>query len=367
MMGLGIMFTGRSIVLSLIIGCLVMLFAFAYNVLMSSTFKLNGGIYSQAAMLQPKLLIGVSGNNERNHEHGYSNCMLLLLCSMLRKYFRELHLITKIIAIGIQTLFFLSTLRGSKFMAIINKIMVLILGISLTVFIIVGLPKVAPGAFAFGDPDYFMGGRSGFFAAVSFMGFACMGTTAPIALTADAKNPKKTVPMAILLTTIVIAVIYGLMAIVSAGILPIEEVAGVSLSAVAKEVFSYPVFVIFILGGACFSILTSLYGVIAMLRYPILATIEDGWLPQALASKTKKGYPWVVMIIMYLVAIAPIIIGMGLDTIISYLMIPLMVMNALNNILFLRIPKKYPEAWKKKLPAYAKRVVMDNSCNCCRM
>jgi hypothetical protein len=115
----------------------------------------------------------------------------------------------------------------------------------------------------------------------------------------------------------------------------------------ASKTFPYPVYVLFILGGACFAIATSLYGSIAQLRYPILSTIEDGWLPQVLASKTKTGYPYIVMGFMYLVAVVPILTGMTLDTLVSYMMIPNLVICMFNNLFFLKIPKQYPDAWKK--------------------
>ncbi len=75
-MGSGIGFTGRSIPLALIIACVVVLFAYAYKTMMSGMFVLPGGNYSQQALLQPPILIGVSaistiftGNVLRSYHH----------------------------------------------------------------------------------------------------------------------------------------------------------------------------------------------------------------------------------------------------------------------------------------------------------
>lgn len=87
-----------------------------------------------------------------------------------------------------------------------------------------GLPKVQPGFF---DLDgMFAGGASGFIVSLSIMAFACQGTTmSPIAMMSVTKNSKRTIPLGVLLITVCLALIYGLMAVVAAGVLPIEQVA----------------------------------------------------------------------------------------------------------------------------------------------
>lgn len=168
----------------------------------------------------------------------------------------------------------------------------------------------------------------------------------PVAMTADTHDPKRSLPKAILIASGVVTVVYMLIAIVSSGVLPIEEVANKNLGVVAKQIFPYPVFVIFIIGGACFAIATSLYGAIAGVQHPLLATIDDGWLPKVLGIKTKGGYPWLMMLILYAVAVVPIWFDMGLNALISMMMIPTMVLNLVNNALMFSLVKRYPNAWK---------------------
>ena len=59
-MGTAIGFTGRSIPLALVVACILVLFAYAYKTLMSGMFVLPGGNYSQSALLQPPILVGVT-------------------------------------------------------------------------------------------------------------------------------------------------------------------------------------------------------------------------------------------------------------------------------------------------------------------
>ena len=161
--------------------------------------------------------------------------------------------------------------------------------------------------------------------------------------------------------------VYCLIGIVSAGILPIEDVADKNLGVVAKAIFPYPVFVIFIIGGACFAIATSLYSTMAGVRYPILATVDDGWLPKFLGKRTEKGYPWVMMLLLYATSILSIFVDLGLQDLISVMMIPTMILNTINNILVVGLARKYPKAWEKSffhMPMAAFRVVMGFATSC---
>jgi len=227
-----------------------------------------------------------------------------------------------------------------------NLVMVGVLILSLLVYIFAGLPKVD---FSTANPfseGYFSDGPFGFIMAVAMMSFACQGATRPIEMTPDAKDPKRSLPKAILVASFVVMIVYVLIAIVTAGVLPIEQVADKNLGVVAEKIFPHAIYVIFTLGGACFAIATSLYGAIAGVQHPMLATIEDGWLPSVLGKKTKKGYPWVMMLVLYIVAVVPVFVDMGLDDLISLMMIPVMILNLINNCLMFKLLKKYPDAWK---------------------
>lgn len=344
-MGSGIGFTGRSIPVALIIACFVVLFAYAYKTLMAGMFVLPGGNYSQQALLQPPVLVGVSAISTV-----FTGLAFAMYAISIVEYastvFPQIEPYGKWIAAAIITVFFMTTFLGGKFMGKFNLVLVAVLITSLLVYIIVGLPQVD---FSMTNPfsdGYFKGGPTGLIMAIAMMSFACQGATMPIAMTADAKEPKRSLPKAILLASVVVMVVYCLIGMVSVGILPVEQVADKSLGVVAKEIFPYGVFVVFIIGGACFAIATSLYGAIASVQHPLMATIEDGWLPAFLGKKNKNGYPWVMMLVLYVIAIVPIFVDIGLQDLISLMMIPVMVLNLINNILMFRLVKKYPQAWK---------------------
>ncbi len=345
-MGAGIAFTGRSITLALVVACFVVLFAYAYHTLMAGMFVLPGGKYSQAALLQPPILVGVSAISTLLT--GLSFAMFALsIVEYAATVFPSITPYGKWIAMTIITVFFLTTFLGGKFMAKFNLVMVGVLILSLIIYVIVGLPKVD---FSTANPTsegYFRDGPIGFIMAVACMAFACQGATMPIAMTKDAKDPKRSLPKAIIVASVVVAVVYSLIGIVSSGILPVEQVADKNLGVVAEQIFPRPIFIVFVIGGACFAIATSLYGAIASVEHPLMRTVEDGWLPSILGKKNKKGYPYIMMIVLYAIAIIPLFVGMGILEMISLMMVPIMVLNVVNNILMIPLVKKYPNAWKK--------------------
>ncbi len=318
MMGSGIAATGRSIFISVAFGCLFMLMAYFFHVVMSSMFVLEGGDYDMKAMLFNPTLTGVSAVFTMMGGIGFAmyGGAIADYASMVFPVIGEY---TKLVGVGI-----------------------------ITLFVIMGLPKVQPGFF---DLDgMFAGGASGFIVSLSIMAFACQGTTmSPIAMMSVTKNSKRTIPLGVLLITVCLALIYGLMAVVAAGVLPIEQVANKNLALVAQAIFPNWLYVIFIIGGAVFAIATSLISGIAMMRYPAMRVAQDGWLPDFFKKTTKSGYPWVIQLTFYLFSILPIIFGFSLDSIVSLTMIPSMLMCFAQNISLIKIVKKFPKQWNESV------------------
>lgn len=293
MVGSGIVAISRSIFISVAFGCLFMLMAYFFHVVMSSMFVLEGGDYDMKAMLFNPTLTGVSAVFTMMGGIGFAmyGGAIADYASMVFPVIGEY---TKLVGVGI-----------------------------ITLFVIMGLPKVQPGFF---DLDgMFAGGASGFIVSLSIMAFACQGTTmSPIAMMSVTKNSKRTIPLGVLLITVCLAL-------------------------VAQAIFPNWLYVIFIIGGAVFAIATSLISGIAMMRYPAMRVAQDGWLPDFFKKTTKSGYPWVIQLTFYLFSILPIIFGFSLDSIVSLTMIPSMLMCFAQNISLIKIVKKFPKQWNESV------------------
>lgn len=347
LLGLGIGYTGKSIVLAVSVGCLFMLFAYVFHVIMSSMFVLRGGIQSMRTLLLDTRLLGSSTFLDLIQYLSLAmyGIAIIQYASMV---FPSIEPYSEVCGVLLVTMFFLLAARGSKFVGTLISIMTVVLIASISLFIIFGFGKVETGYFA--SEGFFSDGIIGFFSAMSIMSWACQGTTmAPSNFSGDTKNAKKTTPKAILLITLALACIYGLMAYVAAGVLPVEEIAGENLATVSAAIFPHWAWALFILGGAVFAISTSLFSTIGMLSKPLMKMANDGWLPKSAAKTTKSGFPWVLQLALYLVNVVPIVCGASLEFLVSLAMIPSMLICIYCNFALLKIVKKYPKHWKSSI------------------
>ncbi len=350
MMGFGIAYTGRSIVLAVSVGCIYMLLAYLYHPVMASMFVTPGGDYDMKAMLMGPHMTGVSALMTFIMGLGISSYSIAF-ASYFVSVFTGLASYQRAISVILVLGFFALSVKGTKVMATITSIITVVLLLSIGIFIVVGLPQVKPGFFA-STPEapFFLNGWSGFIGAIAIMSFACQGSThPPISVMTRTKNPRKTVPAGLLIITIIIGIVYGLMSIVAAGVLPLEQVMGQNLSLVAGAIFTPVTFVVFILGAACCAIASSLSAGMTMLRYPLLSVVEDGWLPKCLGKTTKDGYPYVLMGIFLAITLLPIFTPVTVDTLVSLTLVPLMLTNVYMNIKLIALPKKYPKQWENAI------------------
>lgn len=86
------------------------------------------------------------------------------------------------------------------------------------------------------------GGFNGFMSATALLSMAPGGGVFVINFRRQCKDPTKDIPIAVIVSTIVVSLLYTLMAFVAAGVLPIEQAAGKSLGAVAAEIFHSSVY-----------------------------------------------------------------------------------------------------------------------------
>ena len=147
------------------------------------------------------------------------------------------------------------------------------------------------------------------------------------------------------------------MSIASSAVLPIEMTANQPLTYVAKEILPAPVFVFFMISGPLMALSTSLSASFMMYAEPILVAVNDGWLPKKLGMMSRKGTPWVIMLVEYLVVMIPIVLGWDLDMIANSVLLISAITGILQIVALSLVPRKYPEAWAnrkwgRKLPTW---------------
>lgn len=130
MMGFGIAYTGRSIVLAVSVGCLYMLMAYMYHPIMASMFVLPGGDYDMKSMLLGPTMTGFSAltivmGGLVLTSYG------LAFASYFVSVFTSLADYQNIIAAILLIAFFAVSIKGTKIMATITSIITVILLVSI--------------------------------------------------------------------------------------------------------------------------------------------------------------------------------------------------------------------------------------------
>lgn len=138
----------------------------------------------------------------------------------------------KVISISLLTILLIFNIRGVKVAARFQNILVILLILALLTFGIIATQHIRP--VFFNEPGFIINGYYGIMTADSLMSFATVGSAFVVNFSAFFENPKKDIPFAIIVSSIIVGIIYILVAFVASGVLPIEYVSGKPLSFTAK-------------------------------------------------------------------------------------------------------------------------------------
>lgn len=236
-------------------------------------------------------------------------------------------------------------LVGAKQAAKLQNAMVIILALAMGSYIAFGIGHISPIYFS---ENFITGGPVGFALASVFLTFASGGATYIVNYSNEAKNPTKDIPFVIIVSTSAVIILYAIMSTIAAGVLPVAQVANQPLSASASAFMNKGMYTFFVVGGAMFSLLTTLNFSIGMMVYPALRACQDGWLPKKLAETNKRfNTPHWILLIIYLVGIVPIMFNIDLSTVANSTVILTTSIRLAIAYSAIQLPKKLPELWGK--------------------
>ncbi|HJC48483.1 MAG TPA: APC family permease [Candidatus Lachnoclostridium pullistercoris] len=211
-----------------------------------------------------------------------------------------------IVAMVILTLFYVMNLQGTKSAAILNKILTIALFAGLGLFVVFGLPKVDMG-YVFNPEHLFVNGPMAFVATLALLSSATAGAQFIAELGGEAKDAGRNIPRVMIASTLGVGVLYVLIAIVAAGILPMEEVANQPLTLVANETMPQAVMYLFVIGGALGATSTTLNATLSWITKPLLVACDDRLLPSSLGTVSRKGIPYKLLTLFYVVGMLPLL------------------------------------------------------------
>ncbi|PHK48933.1 APC family permease [Staphylococcus edaphicus] len=347
--GIGIQMTGSGITPAFILSAIITLLTMFPIAILGSTLPTTGGMYQYTSrLLSPKigifwLLLFI-----------LLQVTLSLYALSFAQYLEGLlpGLPVRVVAFTLLTILFIVNIVGIKSASVIGNLMVIILIIALFCFIIFGLPHVNFGVFNIHSmlPE----GFAGFFTAVGLVSFATGGAQVVAELGGEMKNPKRDIPIVIIVATIFVGLLYAFIASIAVGVLPIPEVAGRPLTSVAQEVLPTPIFIFFMVGGAMFALATTLNSTFTWVTKSLLVAIHDGYLPKKLGDVNKRfGTPHWLLLLFYIIGALPILTGVSLNVVAQLGTGISLIVFAFPALAVTQLPKKYPTAYNHspfKLP-----------------
>lgn len=355
--GVGIGMTGTGVVFAFVLAAVISSVSLLPDAQLAAACPTTGGSYRY-----PSRLIGP--------KVGFIQVMMYIIVQItvsmyaitFATYFQDLvpDVNIKVVALIIVTIVYVTNMFGTKSAAIVQKVMVAALIIGLGSLIVFGVVRVNY-SYVFDPSNLFPNGPRSFFTAAALLTFSTGGALSLAELGGEVKDPAKDLPVAMIGSTLLVGVVYAVIALVASGILPWESVANESLTAVANEVLPRPLFYVFMLGGALGATATTLNATFAWIAKPIMIASEDGWFPKKLATVNKYGTPAYIVTLFYIVAVVPILLNLSLETISVMGTGMGAIFEALVPLSSLFLVKKYPEAYeksrfklpKKYIPAFA--------------
>lgn len=326
----------------------------------SSTLRVGGGAYSLLNGLGGPKLGGIYAFVSLTQCFG-----LALFGTSAAAYLGDIipalsgDLARTLVGIGLLTFFYVINLLGMDIMAKVQKLMVWLLIAALLLFTVFGIAKMKLPVFDFSDPNFLINGwgitfnesgriSGGFLGAVLLFVYSCNGYYNTTGYGRNAKNPRKDIPTVLFLCIPTLILVYVGSAIAAVGTLTLEEYgSSTTLVFAAQKIFPPALYIAFIIGGPIMALLSTLNTSFAARGLDIGQSCADGWLPSWFGKKNKHGSPTIGLTFFYLTSVIPILFHMSITTLTNMVQLVVAFFMLLNFFGFVRMPKLYPNAWKK--------------------
>jgi len=215
----------------------------------------------------------------------------------------DLHM--KLIGCGLVLVFTLLNLWGAKHAGVLQIVMVLSLLFILGGYATAGVGSLEPGRYRPMLPD----GLNPLFAGAAFIFVAFGGLTKVASVAEEVRSPARILPWVMFASYVVVTVLYVLVAFVTVGLVPAEELSGslTPISLAGEALWSTPGKIIMTGAALLAFISTANAGILAASRFP-MAMSRDGLLPAFLGKvNNRRGTPHYSIVFTALFMIAVIL------------------------------------------------------------
>lgn len=201
------------------------------------------------------------------------------------------------VALIILTFFYVINLMGLKMASRVEIISVALLFIAIAIYTVPGIGRIEASNFE----GVFAKGIGSIIYASALLTFTFAGSNAVIELGGEVENAKKNLPLSVIFSLTVVLTCYLLMAAVSFGIGG-KLLEGGTLNDVASNYLSGFLFYVFAFGGPILAIATTINATYMWGTRSLLALCKLRVFPSKLGLVNKRGTPWVLLTIIWLLS-----------------------------------------------------------------
>ena len=238
-------------------------------------------------------------------------------------------------------LLFLANLFGLKIASKVQIGLVILLISALAIYAGFAMPNIQLDLLT----PMFPKGITGFITAVFLLKFATSGAHMIVGLSGEMHNPKRTIPIVMISATLIVAVIYGFVALASVGVVPWTEMINQPLTVAGKQFLPGWAMVYFLIAGAGLAICTTLNSQYIQLPRTFIVASWDSLLPTWVGRLNRHGAPYIILLIMLVIGIVPLLTDLDVGDIARAATISASFPAFIVYWAIIRIPKDYPQQY----------------------
>ncbi len=345
LVGIGIGETGISAWLAYAAAVVLGFVLILPYIFLSSAIRVKGGNYTFIAHNLGRVMGGVYAMGFTLNVLAFS-----LFGASLGTYIKAImpNANGNLFGVAVITLFLITNMLGVNIMSKSQNIMLPLLLTGLATYIVLGIFHINQPVFDFTAPQFFSNGANGFIAAVLILVFSTTGHCFTVAFSKEAANPKRDIPLAMIITTGIILVLYTMVALVTSGVLPVSEVANKPLTVTARQFMPPVLFYLFVIGGPIMALSTTLNTTFTIFSRPFHQATKDGWFPKILGTTNRAGAPYYLLILIYLIGVTPLLLNFSIAEIVNSCVLVDCVNEVLALAAILIYPQKIEGAWENR-------------------
>jgi len=247
--------------------------------------------------------------------------------------------------VAVIVVIFVTNLLGLEIATRLQMALVLILLSALGVYAGFALPELDAANLS----PMFPKGFVGFLTAAFLVKFATGGASLIVGLAGEMINPRRTIPLVIFGATLLVAVVYGLVALASVGVTGWEPMVNQPLTVPGKAFLPGWAFAYFIVAGAGLAICTTLNAQFIQLPRNFLVASWDNLIPSWVGRINGYGAPYIILSAMLIIGVVPLLAGLNIEAIARAATISASLPSFFLYWAATRIPERFPRAYQQSM------------------